>query len=140
MIPTPTSFPSSNSHRVALFLPEQSRDDFDRLEELAANGLRATRTALQTLKAMPHQSDRSLAADLAELTRSLEMRRLLNDRFIDAASSVLCHLPQGAFQEATPEQIERAIHDLTEAVDLANRVRDLLAAERDVGWHRGIRD
>jgi len=92
------------------------------------------------VKALPDESGRSLAADLAELTRSLEMRRLLNDRFIDAASGVLCHLSQGAFQEATPEQIERAIHDLTEAVDLANRVRDLLAAERDVGWHRGIRD
>ncbi len=140
MIPTPTSFPSGNSHRVALFLPEQPRDDFDRLEELTADGLRAARNALQTLKALPDESGRSLAADLAELTRSLELRRLLNDRFIAAASGVLCHLSQGAFQEATLEQIERAIHDLTEAVDLANRVRDLLAAERDVGWHRGIRD
>ena len=140
MIPTPTSFPISNSHRVALFLPEQPRDDFDRLEELAANGLRATRTALQVLKAMPHQSDRSLTANLAELTKSLEMRRLLNDRFIEAASGILCHLSQGAFQEATRKQIERATHNLTEAVDLANHVRDLLAAERDVGWHRGIRD
>ena len=65
MIPTPTSFPISNSHRVALFLPEEPRDDFDRLEELTANGLRATRTALQTLKAMPHQSDRSLTTNLA---------------------------------------------------------------------------
>ena len=137
----PNSFPAQNTHRLVMFHPDlPPRDDFDRLEELTANGLRAARNALQTLKALPHQRDRSLTADLVELTRSLEMRRLLNDCFIDAASGVLCHLSQGSFQEATPEQIERATHDLKEAVDLSNRVRDLLAAEHDVGWHRGIRD
>ena len=43
-------------------------------------------------------------------------------------------------EEAFMTNEERAIHDLTEAMDLSDRVRDLLAAERDVGWYRGIRN
>ncbi len=42
--------------------------------------------------------------------------------------------------EECPEIFDRIAQELGQAIALSNRVRDLLSAERDVGWHRGIRD
>ncbi|MTI01542.1 hypothetical protein [Roseibium sp. RKSG952] len=135
MIPAPTHFPNDNSHRVALFLQPTPRDDFDRLEELTADGLQAACVALDALTSLPMQFDRSTAASLAELQQAVEKRRLLNDRFVDAATE-LCAQLSDAEQSGPCAEITSG---LRQAISLSNRVRDLLAAERDVGWHRGIR-
>ncbi len=136
MIPAPTHFPNDNSHRVALFLQPTPRDDFDRLEELTANGLQAARKALEDLASLTRQLDRSTAADVTELRQAVEKRRLLNDRFVDAATELCAQLSDAPHADLCAE----IASNLKKAISLSNRVRDLLAAERDVGWHRGIRD
>jgi len=138
MIPIPTSFPAQNNHRVALFLPEQPRDDFDHLEELTANGLSAARNALRLLQELKFQEDRALYANIAELRETLEQRRLLNDQFRTIAASLLRGLGLQDSDEGTKETLYEIKCDLKEALNLSHRVSDLLAAERDVGWHRGI--
>ncbi len=136
MIPAPTHFPNDNSHRVALFLQPTPRDDFDRLEELTADGIRSARKALEDLTSLAIQFDRSTMANLAELQQAIEKRRLLNDRFVDAATELCAQLSDAPHADPCAE----IASDLKQAISLSNRVRDLLAAERDVGWHRGIRD
>ncbi|WP_167685668.1 hypothetical protein [Parasedimentitalea denitrificans] len=88
----PTNVPTQNNHRVALFFPEQSRDDFDSLEELTAKGLRAARSALEGLQDLSIQNDRGLFADLVELRTALNRRRLLSEQFRNTAASLLLHL------------------------------------------------
>jgi hypothetical protein len=136
MFPMPTNFPTQNNHRVALFFPEQSRDDFDRLEELTANGLRAARNALRMLQELKPQEDRVLNANIAELRETLEQRRLLNDQFRAIAASLLRRLGLQDPDEGTTEPLDQIMRDLQEALSLSHRVSDLFAAERDVGWHR----
>jgi len=138
MFPMPSNFPTQNNHRVVLFLPEQSRDDFDHLEELTANGLHAARDALQSLQELKLQEDRALYADIAELGETLEQRRLLNDQFRTIAASLLRRLGLQDPDKGTTEPLDQIMRDLQEALSLSHRVSDLLAAERDVGWHRGI--
>ncbi|MEC8196781.1 MAG: hypothetical protein VX228_10770, partial [Pseudomonadota bacterium] len=135
----PTHFPNDNSHRVALFLQPTPRDDFDRLEELTANGLQAARKALEGLASLTIQLDRSTAADVTELRQAVEKRRLLNDRFVDAAHALRTKIADMEHPEDCAEIFDRISQELQQAISLSNRVRDLLAAERDVGWHRGIR-
>lgn len=140
MIPAPTNFPNDNSHRVALFLQPTERDDFDRLEELTADGLQAARKALEDITNLQVQFDGATISNLAELRQAVEKRRLLNDRFVDAATALRTQLADMEHLEACPEVFDRIAQELRQAIALSNRVRDLLSAERDVGWHRGIRD
>jgi hypothetical protein len=133
----PTNFPTQNNHRVVLFFPEQSRDDFDRLEELTANGLRAARNALRLLQELKLPGDRALHANIAEFGEALEQRRLLNDQFRTIAASLLQRLGLQDPDEGTTETLDQIMRDLQEALSLSHRVSDLLASERDVGWHRG---
>ncbi|NIZ63377.1 hypothetical protein DL239_20645 [Sedimentitalea sp. CY04] len=138
MLPIPTNFPTQNNHRVALFFPEQSRDDFDRLEELTANGLRAARSALEGLQDLSIQNDRGLFADLIELRATLERRRLLNDQFRITAASLLRRLEHIELSDNDTAGLDQIIRDLNDAHNLSHRVCDLLSAEQDVGWHRGV--
>ncbi|SMP37186.1 hypothetical protein [Shimia sagamensis] len=140
MLPIPTNIPTQNNHRVALYLPDQSQSDFDRLEDMTADGLAAARRALCAMKHWQNPTNRALLAEVAELTNSVAKRRLLNDRFCDAASAVIAHMSHGCFEAEPGADAGQITHDLNQALHLSNRVRDLLAAERDVGWHRGMRD
>lgn len=133
MIPIPPSFPQNNSHRVALFHEPTPRDDFDRLEELTANGLRAARSALEMITASEVAFDRRRAANIAELRQAVEQRRLLNDRFVETARAIHNDLEQADRSELSGLSVRQVIQDLRDAISLSNRVRDLLAAERDVG-------
>ncbi|WP_270733106.1 hypothetical protein [Shimia sp. Alg240-R146] len=140
MIPAPTHFPNDSSHRVALFLKPAERDDFDRLEELTADGLQAARKAVEDLTNLQIQFDRTATANLTELQQAVEKRRLLNDRFVDAANALRTQLAGMEHPEDCAEVFDRIAQELGQAIALSNRVRDLLSAERDVGWHRGIHD
>ena len=132
----PTNFPTQNNHRVVLFLPEQSRDGFDRHEELTANGLRAARNTLRLLQELNLREDRALYVNITELREKLEQRRLLNDHFRTTAASLLRGLGLQDPEEGTTKPLDQIRHDLQEVLSLSHRVSDLLAAERDVGWHR----
>ncbi len=132
----PSNFPTQNNHRVVLFFPEQSRDDFDHLEELTANGLRAARNAMRFLQELKLREDRALHANIAELGETLEQRRLLNDHFRSIVASLLRRLGLQDPGEGTTEPLDQIMHDLQEALCLSHRVSNLLAAERDAGWHR----
>ncbi len=117
-----------------------ARDDFDRLEELTADGIRSARKALEDLRSLAIQFERSTAAGVTELRQAVEKRRLLNDRFVDAAYALKTQIADMEHPEDCAEIFDRIAQELQQAISLSNRVRDLLAAERDVGWHRGIRD
>lgn len=136
MIPIPSNFPQNNSHRVALFHEPAPRDDFDRLEELTANALRAARNACEMIAQVVF--DRRQAANIAELRQAVEQRRLLNDRFVETARAIHNDLEQADRSELIGLSVGQVTQDLRDAISLSNRMRDLLAAERNVGWHRGI--
>ncbi|MCP4826729.1 MAG: hypothetical protein GY892_21825, partial [Shimia sp.] len=133
MILAPTNFPNDNSHRVALFLQPTERDDFDRLEELTADGLQAARKALEDITNLQVQFDGATISNLAELRQAVEKRRLLNNRFVDAATALRTQLADMEHLEDCPEVFDRIAQELRQAIALSNRVRDLLSAERDVG-------
>ncbi|MDP2520909.1 hypothetical protein [Shimia thalassica] len=138
MIPTPTSFPAQNNHRIGLFLPEQAKDDFDRLEELTADGLKLARATVKPLKKCQHSVERRISANIVELLTSVEKRRLLNDRFREAANGIVECFESQDIDGLDADIIRQVIVDLKKACEISHRVCDLLAAEKDVGWHRGI--
>lgn len=140
MFPIPTSFPANNSHRVALFLPDQPRDDFNRLEELTADGLHAARCAYLELEDWAPQFESTPAEHVRCFGEILQKRCLLSDAFFDVACALTDHLSREVLQGTAPEEFGQIYRDLQEALKLANRVLDLLAAERDIRRHRETRD
>ena len=140
MIPEPTSFPVGNSHRVAHFFPQQPVRDFERLEEILADAIAAAREAMARLDTLPQTLWKPIEAEARALRAQIGKRRLLSDDFRHAAEAILRRLARADIPEDAAEIAHLAAHRLRDALNLSHRVADLIAAERDIGWHRGIRD
>ncbi|WP_235841955.1 hypothetical protein [Cereibacter johrii] len=76
----PTMIPTQNNHRVVRFSGDTPPRDFERLEELAADGMAAARAALALMPALPTHLFNGLHSGLEALVPHIERRRLLNDR------------------------------------------------------------
>ena len=64
--------------------------------------------------------------------------RVLAHDFREDVSEILIHLDQA--EPGNSDDMVDMHTTLTLALTLSQRVADLLAAERDIGWHRGIRN
>jgi hypothetical protein len=99
----------------------------------------AARDALEALNELPRELNQSFASHHRLLTEKIEKRRVLNEDFRHAAQAVLYELSRMEVSESNVRIYSWAMKRLREAVNGSHRVADLLAAEHDIGWYRGIR-
>ncbi|ABA81574.1 hypothetical protein GQF56_21725 [Rhodobacter sphaeroides] len=138
----PTLIPAQNNHRVVHFTGNEPPRDFERLEEIAADGIAAARDALALLPLLPTHLFNQLHGVAGELLPHVSDRRLLNGRarqHLEAVVEVInrLRLQVDSEDEALFGEIGR---NIIAALDASNRVADLLAAEKEIGWLRGIRE
>ncbi len=135
MVSMPNVFPAKNAHRIVHFSPDRIVD-FDRLEDLLADAIRAAHAAMNALDELPWEDWKPVETWRRELVKKLEARRILNDDFRHSAQMILQEL---AKRESTePQSLDYVVRRLRDALNGSLRVADLLAAENDIGWHRGI--
>lgn len=132
----PTSYPQGNTHRLVVHQPDQASTEFERIEDLLADGLRHLRRAL-AVHDLPTEAGLALephARRVRELV--LSKRRLLSD---DTRHLVGAHLEAArrcAGEHSSTPALNGLIEALAAALEASEWVADLLAAERDVAWHR----
>jgi hypothetical protein len=141
----PTQYPGQNTHRIVLFHPDGGKCDFDRIEDIGADAINAGRTACALIQVLHHEVVRPIYSRVIAIQTHLDKRRVLNADYLNLAAIILRHLE--GFADSNPDlvisgeesnRIANAAAQLREAIALSNRVLDLLAAEKDVGWHRGL--
>ena len=98
---------------------------------------------MQTL--CPPATRRPVYSRFTEFKKHLDKRRVLNEDYLNVTGAILRHLEGIDHSDETLVRTQaesnlliNIVNLLQEAIDLSNRVLDLLAAERDVGWHRGL--
>ena len=138
MIPAPTSFSAGTSHRVAHFFPEAA-SDFERVEDLLADALGSAREAVSMGHQLDYECFKPVQRWLEHIQKQIDLGRLLNDDFRRPAGAVVASLRENRPSAEACDAHEAMRDRLVRAVQLSHRVSDLLAAERDIGWHRGIR-
>lgn len=138
MLVTPNTFPSQNNHRIALFQPDIARSDFDRIEDIGANAIASARCALSQLEQLPHATLKPIDSLIRTIRTGVDQRRVLTEDFRHDALLVLKHLVREDCSEDISSDLDQSIRCLRDALNYSHRVQDLLAAERDIGRHRGL--
>lgn len=131
----PAAIASSNVHRVILQRADLS--DFDRIEDIVADGLAALRGAIAALDDLPADLVVPLGAAERALREVTAKRRLLAEATRAAIERWLDEAERKAGPLASDPAVQRIERSLGEALGASDRALDLLAAERDIGWHRG---
>lgn len=132
----PSSFSTANTHRVLLLQPDIAQGDFGRIEDLLADGLSKVRLALKRMQEIG--GDHVLALQPAEhaLRQALEKRRLLTSDMRHAIAR-WCQDAHRAIRLHGPDPVVASVRGLLDdALAASDRVLDLLAAERELEWHR----
>ena len=136
MFPTPTTFPTNNTHRMVLFLDQQLHGDYERIEDILADAARYTRAAGEAIAQLPYEALKPLQSWARDLDKYSERRRFLTDDYRHAARSALRELAR-LDPELAPELIDGAMRNLRDALEASHRVTDLLAAEQEIARSRG---
>ncbi len=134
----PTRVAGSNNYKFVVFQQPLPATDFERAEDMAADGIGQARRAIELLRELPGNLVKPFEPTLTILRRSVDKRRILNDSFRENAAAVLHRLEHTNANDQISSQIEVISRDLRDALDTSHRVTDLLEAERDIGWHRRI--
>lgn len=136
MIPTPQIWPGDNSFRVAVFQPDL-HDDFQKIEITLADAIGHARTAIDAIQALSPETARSLEPSLRYVIEAVAKRRILSADFRDYAQNVLRQLARIDPEGEEAEALDTVLRGLRDALEGSHRVADLIAAEKDIGWHRG---
>ena len=125
----------SNKHHV--ILDQRPETDFERIEDIGADAIRATRRALDWCDLITGDAAVQLRRELADLRDTVKRRSAMTR---DARVSLrgfrdtLQAQGQGGPDTALGPLVA-ALHD---AIEASERVADLLASERHIGRCRGI--
>lgn len=108
------------------------KTDFERIETIAADALHAARQALEALE----PTEVLPLSQLRDLRQIVEMRSALTQTSRHLIRDILAQIAERA--RTDPDHCGRACDHLTRSLHFANRVADLIAAERHIGHCRGI--
>jgi hypothetical protein len=133
MIPEPTSFRTDNNYRIALF-PQDTRGDFEKMEEMLADARAAARSALNNRHAIEYEVFKQLQKCFEIVENECANGHLLGDKFCAHASSIVETLERRGSDRNV--EADTVVRDMRQAVMLATRVGDLISAEHDIGFHR----
>jgi hypothetical protein len=132
------SLSTSNKHQLSVELADQ-RGEHERLEETLADALEAARRVLGALREIGHEPGKRTDWAIGKLGDLVEKGRPLDELFRVELGVIGDHLAQSELPSER-DQTRRAIAaDVARAMRLSQRVADYLAAEREIGWHRGQR-
>lgn len=126
---------TNNKHHITL--DHKQATDFERIEDIGADAIRATRRALHWCDLITGDAAVLLRRELADLRDIVERRSAMTRdarMSLRAFRDALMAQGQGG-PDTTLAPLTAALHD---AIDASERVADLLAAERHVGRCRGI--
>ncbi len=134
----PTVFAQANTHRLVVFQPDRAAPAFERLEDTLADGLCTARRALAV--ELPVEAHRVLEPTARVLRdHILDKRRLLSQQCRHDLGYYLILARRWVAAHGTTPEVDAVMAGLEEALETSHRVSELLGAERDIGWHRGIR-
>jgi len=130
----PGNFPSGNNHRLVHFFDQKPHSDHERIEDILADARASFRGAMAALDERPHDG---VVGWRHDLTRQAMSERLLGGDFKLVAERALHVL---STQDPETETLEHgeARRLLRDALEKAQRVADLLAAEREIADHRNL--
>lgn len=134
MFHPPTRFSTGSDHRIVHFFDHKPHSDHDRLEDILADARASSRGAMAALNELPHDG---VVGWRHDLTRQAMSERLLGGDFKLVAERALHMLSE---QDPKTETLEHgeARRLLRDALEKAQRVADLLAAEREIGDFRNL--
>lgn len=131
-------FSVSENRRIYHHQPDLRSTDFDRVEDIGADALGAAREALLAIEALPYPLFKPIQSQTRALRDAVLDRKVLNDRFRDTVVDLQRALAGAEVDEGSHAAVEQIIKRLREALRASHRVSDLLAAEQEIGFHRGI--
>lgn len=122
-------------HQVQL---EQSpATDFERLEDIGASAIWASRIALASADALDGNTAHALRRELAELRKIVDDRSALSNNARQSLQNLALGL-QARLNAESVEAVGSVLKAVIDCVTASERVADLLAAERHIGRCRGI--
>lgn len=123
--------------RHQLVLEQKPATDFERLEDIGASAIAAARHAFARAQALDGATALSLRRELADLRRIAEERSALGK---DARQQLhdLARLLKDRADAGTSPAIGPVLEAVIECLAASERVADLLAAERHIGFCRGV--
>lgn len=123
--------------RHHLVVEQKPGTDFERLEDIGASAIAAARHAFARSRALDGDTAYALRRELAELRKIAEDRSALTK---DARQSLhdLARLLKDRADAETSPTLGPLLEAVIECLTAAERVADLLAAERYIGRCRGI--
>ncbi|PLW77931.1 hypothetical protein C0081_07360 [Cohaesibacter celericrescens] len=128
MLPLPNSYPHNNTYRMVHFVQKEP-SEMERITETLADALAAGRDAIDAIYTLPHCGPSELDQQIDDLDHQLEANQLLSDEFRRTAMILLIHLPEIEVAAEDMETRDRAINQLHNANNMAQRVADLVGAE-----------
>lgn len=129
MYPYPTTFTTSNTHRVVHLLPEHRPTDFARIEDLTADATMNARTALSLQEGLYPEAHGAMAAALSGLADHVASRCLLNDEARNALKCIVETCERLLQRNGDDAVVEAVQTHAQAALDCSHRASDLLAAE-----------
>lgn len=134
----PAAVAQAHTYRVVHLQPDQAATDFERLEDLLADGLGAAREAL-TAPGLPRGAEAAMGQPLRLLREHvLGRRRLLSEPCRGALASCIAAARGWSEEHGPTPVLEAVVGGLERALAVSHRVEELLAAEREIGAARGI--
>lgn len=123
-----------NRHHVII---EQMTSDFERIEVIGADALRAARSAWASIGDLPTEVAVELRREILDLRKIVETSAMLKEESRHLIGSLLRQL------DDRQERIDVVLRyplfgHLQEAVKHSQRVADLVTAERHIGKARGF--
>lgn len=129
-------FSGPDHRRIDLLQSNAVTRDLDRLEEILAEGYAAIREAVARLAALPPDLAVPLEAEARAVRDAFVKHRLLSADCRNAIRRWLTKADLHVGSRDSNRTIARVRDLLNEAQGASDRVLDLLAAEREVRWHR----
>ncbi|WP_136650217.1 hypothetical protein [Paracoccus aeridis] len=123
--------------RHQLVLEQKAGTDFERLEDIGASAIAAARHAVARSQALDGETAYALRRELAELRKIAEERSALAKNARENLHDLARLLKDRADTETSPA-IGPLLEAVIECLAASERVADLLAAERHIGFCRGI--
>lgn len=123
--------------RHHLVVEQRPGTDFERLEDLGASAIAAARHAFARSQALDGETAHALRRELADLRKIAEDRSALTR---DARQNLhdLARLQQDRADAGNAKALGPVLEAVLDCLTAAERVADLLAAERYIGRCRGI--
>lgn len=132
MIRIPNSYQGSNIHRVVITQQNLTGTDYERIQDIAADAVAEARAAVEAFETFPNGACHATLRRFREVKLATERRSVLVDAFFSETPAILSHLAKLSVPDEDASLHEAATRHFRTALDLAHRVRDLVAAERDI--------